>query len=175
MTETVVVSYLYRNRFDISRSPHRIARVSKRSNKDSSAIKLINFSDLKTHQRFILLEEMNNSKKEPSSLVESLRENIKNLHKMSKCFRISLPKTENEIRSTKSNDKFFAHYCKDVIEHPIKKNCIIPISNNISCVFSINIFEPQSNQITLTEITTLTITIFTISARRDITLQTSVK
>ena len=54
LDETDVDSYFYHNIFDISLSQHRIVRVSRGSNKKSFAIKLFQFCDLMTQQRYIL-------------------------------------------------------------------------------------------------------------------------
>ena len=48
LDETDVDSYFYHNVFDISQSQHRIVRVSRGSNKESFAIKLFQFCDVKT-------------------------------------------------------------------------------------------------------------------------------
>ena len=72
LDETDVVSYFY-NIFDISESQHRIVRVSRGTNKKSFAIKLFQFSDLKTQKRYILQEEVKISKSELTCLVDNLR------------------------------------------------------------------------------------------------------
>ena len=54
LDKTDVDSYFYHNIFDISQYKHRIVRVSRGSNKKSFAIKLFQFCDLKTQQRYIL-------------------------------------------------------------------------------------------------------------------------
>ena len=54
--ETDVGSYLYHNIFDIYQSQHTIVPVSGGSIKKSSAIKLFQFRELKTQQRYILQE-----------------------------------------------------------------------------------------------------------------------
>ena len=65
---TDVDSYFYHKNFDTSQSQHRIDRVSRGSHKNSFAIKLFQFCDLKT-QCFILQEAVNISKE--NSLVWS--------------------------------------------------------------------------------------------------------
>ena len=62
LDETDVGSYSYHNIFDVSQSQHLIVRVSRGSNKKQFAIKLFQFSDLKTQQRCILQEKVNISK-----------------------------------------------------------------------------------------------------------------
>ena len=54
LDETDVDNYFYHNIFDISQTQQRIVRVSRGSNKKSFAIKLFQFCDLKTQQRYIL-------------------------------------------------------------------------------------------------------------------------
>ena len=53
LDETDVDKYFYHNIFNVSQSQHRIVRVSRGSNKKSFAIKLFQFCDLKTQQRYI--------------------------------------------------------------------------------------------------------------------------
>ena len=62
LDETDVDIYFYLNILDISQSQHRIVRVSRGSNKKTVAIRLFQFCDLKTQQRYILQEEVNISK-----------------------------------------------------------------------------------------------------------------
>ena len=84
-------------------------RVSRGSNKKSFAIKLFQFCDLKTQQRYILQEEVNISKRELTCLVESLRDFLKTFDPASKCIQIPLPKPKVEIGSLKLKDNLFAH------------------------------------------------------------------
>ena len=97
LDETDVDSYFYHNIFDISQSLHRIVRVSKGSNKKSFAIKLFQFCDLKTQQRYILQEEVNISKRKLTCLVDSLRDFFKIFDQASNCIQIPLPKPKVEI------------------------------------------------------------------------------
>ena len=108
--ETEVDSYLYHNNFDISQSQHRIVRASRGSNEKSFAIKLFQFCDLKTQQRYILQEEVNISKGKLTSLVDSLRDFQKTFDHASKCIQIPVPKPKIQIGSEKSKDNRFAHY-----------------------------------------------------------------
>ena len=101
LDETDVDSYFYHNIFDISQSQHRIVRVSRGSNKKSFAMKFFQFCDLKTHQRYILQEEVNISKRELTCLVDNLRDFLKAFDQASKCIQIPLPKPKVEIGSTK--------------------------------------------------------------------------
>ena len=79
LDETDVDSYFYHNIFDISQSQHRILRVSRGSNKKSFAVKLFQFCDLETKQRYNLQEEVNISERELTCLVDNLRDFLKNL------------------------------------------------------------------------------------------------
>ena len=60
--EPDVNSCFYHNIFDTSQPQHLIVRVSVVSNKKSSSIKLFQFFDIETQQRYILQEEVNISK-----------------------------------------------------------------------------------------------------------------
>ena len=110
LDETDVESSFYLNSFDISQSQHQIVRVSRGSNKKSFAIRLFQFCDLRTQQRFILKEEVSISKRELTYVVESLRDFLKTFDQASRCIQIPLPKPKVEIGSTKSTDNLFAHH-----------------------------------------------------------------
>ena len=108
----------------------------------SFAIKLFQFCASKTQQRHILKEVVNISKRELTSLVDSLRDFPKTLDESSKCLQIPLPKTRVAIGSTKSKDNLFVHYYNDIIEHPSRQiRFPFQFGNNNSCVFSIQKFE----------------------------------
>ena len=93
------------------------------------------------------------SKRELTSLVDSLRDFFKTLDHSSKCIQIPLPKPEVEIGSTKSKDNLFAPYYNDIIEHPNRQICLsLRFGNNNSCLFSLKKFENYGNQFFLTEI-----------------------
>ena len=156
LDETDVDSYFCHNIFDISQSQHRIVRVTRGSNKKSFAIKLFQFCDLKTQQRYILQEEVNISKRELTCLVDNLRDFLKTFDQASKCIQIPLPKPKVEIGSTKSKDNLFAHHYNDIIEHPNRQiRLSFRFANNNSCVFSLKKFELHGNQFILTEIVNL--------------------
>ena len=87
LDETDVDSYFYHNIFGISQSQHRIVRVRRGSNKKSFAIKLFQFCDLKTQQRFILQEEVNIFKRELNCLVDNLSVFLKTLVKLASAYR----------------------------------------------------------------------------------------
>ena len=152
LDETDVESYFYHNIFDISESQHRIVRVSRGSIKKSLAIRLFQFCDLKTQQRYILQEEVNISKRELTCLVNNLRDFLKISDQASKCIHIPLPKLKVEIGSTKSKDNLFAHHYNDIIEHLNRQiRLSFRFGNSNSCVFSLKKFELHGNQFILTE------------------------
>ena len=156
LDKTDVDSYFYHNFFDISQSQHRIVRVSRGSNKKSFAIKLFQFCDLKTQQRYILQEEVNISKRELTCLVDNLRDFLKTFDQASKCIQIPLPKPKVEIGSTKSKDNLSAHYYYDIIENPNRQiRLSFQFGNNNSCVFSLKKFELHGNQFNFPEIVNL--------------------
>ena len=156
LDETDVDSYFYHNIFDILQSQHRIVQVTGGSNKKTSAIRFFQFCDLKTQQHYILQQEVNISKRELTSLVDSLRVFLKIFDQASKCTQIPFPNPKNEIRSTKLKDNLFAHYYIDIIEHPIRQiRLSVRFGNNNSCVISIKKFELHGNHFILTEIVNL--------------------
>ena len=156
LDETDGEIYFYHNFFDISQTQHRIVRVSRGSNKKSFAIKLFQFCDLKTQQRYILQEEVNLSKRELTCLVDNLRDFLKTLYQDSKCIQIPQPKPKVEIGSTKSNDNLFVPHYNDIIEHPNRQvRLSLRFGNNNSCVFSLKKFELHGNQFILTEVVNL--------------------
>ena len=156
LDETDVDSYFYHNIFDISQSQHQIVRVSRGSSKKSFAIKLFQFLDLRTQQRYILQEEVNISKRDLTCLVDNLRDFLKNFDQASKCIQIPLPKPKVEIGSTKSKDNILAHYYNDIIEQPNRQTRLsFRFGNNKSRVFFLKKFELHGNQFILKEIVNL--------------------
>ena len=128
-------------------------RVSRGSNKKSFAIKLFQFCDLKTQQRYILQEEANLSKREFTFLVNSLSAFLKTFDKASKCIQIPPPKPKVEFGSTKSKDNLFAQYFNNIIELPKRRSRLsFRFRNNNSCLVFIKKFELHGNQFILTEI-----------------------
>ena len=156
LDETDVDCYFYHNFFDISQAQHRRVRVSRGSNKKSFAIKLFQFCDSKTEQRYTFQEEVNIFKRELTCLVDNLHNFLKTFDQASKCIQIPLPKPKVEIGCTKSKDDLFAHYYNDIMEHP---NSQIRLSfrfgNNNSCVLSLKMFELHSFQSSFTEMVDL--------------------
>ena len=116
---------------------------------------LFQFCDLKTRQLYILQEEMNISKRELTSLIDSLHDFLKTPDHASKYIQIPLPEQKVEIGSTKSKYNLFPHYYDDIIEHPNRQFHLSFRFGNISCVFSIKKFELHVNQFILTEIVNL--------------------
>ena len=148
---TDVDSYFYNKIFDISQSQHRTVRVCRGSNKKSFAIKVFQFCELKTQQRYILQEEVNISKRELTCLVDNLLDFLKTFDQASKCMQIPLPKHKVEIGSKKSKDNLFAHHYNDIIEHPKRQiRLSFRFGNNNSCVFSLKKIEQHGNQFILT-------------------------
>ena len=152
LQETDVDSLFYHNIFDISHSQHRIVRVSRGSNKKSFEIKLFQFCDLTTQQRYIPQEEVIISKGELTCLVDNLRDFLNTFDQASKCIQIPLPKHKVEIGSTKSADNLFAHFFNDIIEHPNRQiRLSFRFGKDLSCVFSLKEFGILGNQFILTE------------------------
>ena len=156
MDETDVNSYFYHNILDISQSHHRIVWISKGSNKKSFAFKVFHFCDSKLQQRFILKEEVNISKKEIESLLDSLGQFLKAFDEANKVSQIPLPKLKFETGFTKGKDELFSHCYKDIVKHLNKQiRLSFRFQKNKTCVFSIKKFEQYSDQFILTEVVNL--------------------
>ena len=101
---------------------------------------------------------MNFSKKDSSSLVDSLCDFPKTFDEASKCKCLQIPflKPKLEFGSTKSEDNCFAHYHNYILEQPIGKS-ILPFQfgNTSSCVFLTKKLEIHGNQFNLTEFVNL--------------------
>ena len=99
---------------------------------------------------------MNISKRDLTCFVDNLRDFLKTFDQASKCIQIPLPKTKVDFGSTNSKDNLFAHYYKDIIEHPYRQfRLSFRFGNNNSCVFFLEKFQLHGNQIILTEIVNL--------------------
>ena len=156
LDQTDVDSYFYHNVLDISQSHNRIDRVSKRSNKKSFAFKVFHFCDSKLQQRFILKEEVCNSKKEIESLFDSLGEFLKAFDQANKVSQIPLAKPKFEIGFTKAKDELFRHCYKDIVEHFNRQiQLSFRFEKNNTCVFSIKKFENYGDQFILKEVDNL--------------------
>ena len=119
---------------------------------------------------------MNIYKRKLTFLVDSLRDFLKTFYQARKCIQIPLPKAKVEIGSTKSKDDLFAHYYKDIIEHPNRQIRLwFRFGNNISCVFPIKKLNYTAINLFLQNLSSLTIAKFTIFTGTDITLLASVK
>ena len=161
--------------FDISQSQHRIERGSRGSNKKSFAIKLFQFFDLRTQQRYILQEEVNISKRELTSLVDSLRDFLETFDQFSKCIQIRLPKPRVEIGSTKSKDNSLL--ITITISLNIQKDGFVyrsDLETIILAYFPSKSLNYTAINLFLQKLSTLTIVKFTISTKTDIALQTNV-
>ena len=156
LDETDVDSYFYHKILDISQSHHRIVRVSKRSNRKSSAFTVIQFCESKLQQQFNLREEVSIFKKEIESPLDSLGELLKVFDQANKVSQIPLPKPKFEIGFSKAKDELFSHCYKDIVEH-LKRHIRLSFrfEENKTCVFSIKKFEHYGDQFILTEVVTL--------------------
>ena len=176
LDETDVDSYFHYNTLDISQSQHRTVRVSRGSNKNLFASKLLQFCDLKTQHRYILQEEVNVPKRELICLVDSLCDFVKNFHHHSKCIQISLPKPKVEIGSTKSKTRSLLIAITVSLNTQIDKSIFRSNSETtIIAHFPSQRLNYTAINLILQTLSTLTIAKFTISTRTDITLQTSLK
>ena len=155
LNETDVDSYFYHNILDISQSHNRIVRVSKGSNKKFLHSKCF-ICDSKLQQRFILKEEISNSKEEIESLLDSLGEFLKAFDQANKVSQIPLPKPKFEIGFTEAKDKLFSRSYKNIVEH-LKRQLRLSFrfEKNKTCVFSIKKFEHYGDQFLLTEVVNL--------------------
>ena len=117
---------------------------------------MFRFCDSKLQQRFILKEEVNISKKEIESLLDSLGEFLKAFDEANKVSRIPLPKLKFETGFTKAKDELFTHCYKDIIEHSNREIRIsLRFEKKKTCVFSIKKFEHYGDQFILTEVVNL--------------------
>ena len=157
LDENDVDRYFYHNIFDVSKSQHRIVRVSRGSNKKTFAIKLFQFCDLKARQRYILQEEVKISKRKLNILVDSLRDFLKTFDHASKTMSLLITIT---ISLNTQIDKF-------VYRSDLETTIFAYFPSKSLNYTAINLF--------LQKLSTLTVVNFTISTRTEITLQTSVK
>ena len=156
LDKTDVDSYFYHNFLDISQSHNRIVQISKGSNKESFAFKVFQFCDSKLQRRFILKEEVSNSKNEIESLLDSLGEFLKAFDQANKVSQIPLPEPKFEIGFTKAKDELLSHCYKDIVEHLNRQiRLSFRFEKNKTGVFSIRKFEHYGNQFVLTEVVNL--------------------
>ena len=175
-TKLTLIVIFYHNVSDISQSQHRIVRVSRGSNKKSFAIKLFQFCDLKTRQRYVLQGEVNIFKRELTCLVDNLRVFLKTFDQASKCKQTPLLKPKVEIGSTKSKTislvitimiSLNTQIDKFAYRSDLETTLLAYFPSKSSIYTAINLF--------LQKLSALTIAKFTISTRTDITLQKSMK
>ena len=164
LDEIDVDSFFYRNIFDISQSQHRIVRVGRGSNKKSFAIKLFQFCDLKTQQRYILQEEVNISKRELTCLADNLRDFLKTLIRLASAYRFPYrsPKLRLDLQSQKTISLFITitislniQIDKFVYHSDLKTTILVYSPSKSLNSTVINLF--------LQKLSTLTIVKFTIS------------
>ena len=160
---------------DISQSHHLIVRVSKGSNKKSSAFKVIHFCDSNLQQRFNLKEEVSISKKQIDSLLDSLGEFLEAFDKTNKVLQIPLPKPKFETGFTKAKDELFSHCYKDIIEHLNRQiRLSFRFEKNKICVFFIKILNNTVINSFLQKLSTWVTAKPNISTRIDFLLLTNV-
>ena len=96
---------------------------------------------------------MNISTIELGSFVDSLLDFLKSFDPSNKGVQIPLPKIKNENGTTKSKDNLFIITIKISLSIEIEKvDNFFHIENNKSHIFSVNILELRSSQLTKTEI-----------------------
>ena len=175
MDETGVNSYIYHNILDISRSHHRIVRVSKGSKKTSFAFKVFHFCDSKLQQGLFSSKKSAFSKKEIGSLLDSLGEFLKAFDRANKVSQIPLPKPKLQIGFTKAKDELFSHCYKDIVEHLNRQiRLSFRFGKNKTCVFSIKSLNNTVINSFSEKLSTWVTAKSNISTRIDFLLPTSV-
>ena len=156
LDQTDVDSYFYHSIIDISQTGTRLVRLSKGSNKNLFALKVFEFCDLRTQQRFILKEEVTITKKELASLLNNLRSFLKQYDSASKFPLYPLPTPKQEIGFTLWKDELFAHHFIDIKEHQNRQlRLSFRFDKDKKCCFSLKKFESQGEQFILTDIVNL--------------------
>ena len=151
-------------------------RVSRGSNIKSFAIKLFQFCDLKTQQRYILQEEVNTSKE--NSLVWSTVCAIflKLLITLESVYRY--PYRSLKLRLDLQSQKTISLLITITISLNIQIDkcvCRSDMETTIFAYFPSKSLNYNAINLYLQKLSTLGIAKFTVSTRTDITLQTSVK
>ena len=156
LDETDVDSFFHDNYFDCFQSQHRIARVSRGSDKKIFSNQIVPVLRFKDTQALYPPRKVNLSARELTSLIICLRDFLKSFDDASKCIPIPLQKPKVEIRSTKSKDNIFGLYFNDTIEHANRQN-VLPFrfGNNRTCDFSIKKFKLHGYLFILTEVINL--------------------
>ena len=151
-----VDSYFYHNILDVTKSEHRLVRVSKGSNKNLFAIKVFKFCDLKTEQRFFLDEEISITRKELAVVLNRLRHFLIQYDHARKAKLYPLPKPLQEIGFTLWKDELFSHCYLDIKEHSDRHlRLSFRFEKDKKCCFSLKKFLYRGNQFVLTEIVNL--------------------
>ena len=166
LDETDVDSYFYHYIFDNSQSHHRIACDGKGSNKKSFAMKLFQFWDLKTKQRYILQGDLNISRRELGCFSELL---VKRASVY--IFHYRTPKLRSDLQSRRTISLLITikislnfQINKFVNRSILEATTLAPFPSKILSYSVMNLY--------LQNLSTLTIAKSTISAKTDITLQT---
>ena len=179
LDERDLESFFYHNTLDVSQFQLRKVRVSKGSNKKSFAIKLSQLCDLMTQQRYILQEEMETSKRELSSVVDSLRDFFipsELLTKRASLYKLHYrnPKLRLDLQSEMTVSLFITITILSNIQidkfdyRSDSKRTILASFLSKSLNYMAIIYFPQ-------KLSTLTIAKITISTGTEIRLETSVK
>ena len=138
---------------------------------------MFQFCHLKTQQRYILRKEVNVSKRELTSLVDSLLDFLKIFDHASKCIQISLPKPKVQIGFTKAK-KTISLLITLMISLNIQINRL-SYRSRLQTTILASFLSKSLNYMAINwfsqQLLTLTIAKFTVSRRTDLTLQTSVK
>ena len=151
-------------------------RVSRGSNKKTFAIKLFQFCELKTQQRYILQEEVIISKRELTRLVDSLHGFLKTLITFPNAYRF--PCRSPNLRLDLQSQKTISLLIIITISMNIQIDKFLhrsDLETTILAYFASKSLNYTAINFFLQKLSTLTIAKFTISRRTDITLQTSVK
>ena len=125
LDETDVDSYFYHKILDIALIDIRNDPVSKGSNKKTFGFKLLQVCNLKNQQRFILEEEVSVSLEELATILNSLRQCLKQYDKAVKFATLYLlRKQKEEIGFTFFKDDLFAQNFQDIVEHFNRQICL---------------------------------------------------
>ena len=173
--KTDVDSCFYHKIFDILQSQHRIVRFRRGSHKKSFAIKLFQFCDLKTQQRYILQEEVNIVKKELTRLVGSMRDFLIFLITLANVYRF--PYRSPKLRLYLQIQKTISLHITTAKSLNIQIDQFVYrfiLETTVLVFFQWKSLNYTAIILFLQKLSTLTFAKFTTSTRTDITLQTSV-
>ena len=112
---------------------------------------------METQQRFVLEEEVSVSLKELATILNSLRQFLKQYDKTVKFPALyPLPKPKQDICFTLFKDELFAHYFQDIKEHCNRQiRLYFRFERNKECCFSIKKLKIIGERNVLTEIINL--------------------